>query len=141
MLANISTTTSISAFLFIATTQANAADFGGDRCAELEATTARKGNRKVQLTVSGHLSTAVLFWDDGKESNTYVVGNKNDQSNFTGDAAISSDLTAACTITLRLCDTLSDEVTQDTDDPEFGFTLWGANWFLESKRAGKLIAG
>lgn len=89
------------------------------------------------------MSTAVLFWDDGKESNTYVVGNKNDQSNFnfTGDAAISSDLTAACTITLRLRDTLSDEVTQGSDDPEFGFTLWEANWFLESKRAGKLSAG
>ncbi len=128
-------------FQFIATTQANAADFGGDRCADPEATTARKGNRKVQLKVSGHVSTAVLFWDEGKESNTYVVGNKNDQSNFTGDASMSSDLTAACTIMLRLRDTLSDEVTQYSDDPEFGFTLWEANWFLESKRAGKLTAG
>ena len=71
------------------------------------------------------MSAAVLFWDGGKESNTYVVGDKNDQSNFTGDAAISSDLTAACTITLRLCDTPFDEFTQDSDDPEFRFRLWG----------------
>ncbi|MEL7049851.1 MAG: porin, partial [Pseudomonadota bacterium] len=42
------------------TSSATAADFGGDCCAdleeriaELEATTARKGNRKVNLTVSG----------------------------------------------------------------------------------------
>ena len=51
---------------------ASAADFGGDCCADLEervavleATTARKGNRKVSLTVSGHVNQAMLFWDDG----------------------------------------------------------------------------
>ena len=44
-------------------TGASAADLGGDCCAdleeriaELEATTARKGNRKVSLTVSGHVT-------------------------------------------------------------------------------------
>ena len=47
--------------LSIWTTQASAADLGGDCCgdleeriAELEATAARKGNRKVSLEVSGH---------------------------------------------------------------------------------------
>ena len=56
---------------------AQAADLGGDCCAdleeriaELEATTARKGNRNVSLTVTGFTSAAVLFWDDGEESNT-----------------------------------------------------------------------
>ena len=83
-----------------ATTPLYAADLGGDCCAdleeriaELEATTARKGNRKVSLSVSGHVNHAVLFWDDGHERNAYVVGNKNDQSNFsfTGDAEIATD--------------------------------------------------
>ena len=44
---------------------ARAADLGGDCCAdleervaELEATTARKGNRRVSLTISGQVSTS-----------------------------------------------------------------------------------
>ncbi|HRY07757.1 MAG TPA: porin, partial [Hyphomicrobiaceae bacterium] len=61
-------------------TPASAADLGGDCCADLEeriadleATTARKGNRKVSLTVSGQVNHAVVFWDDGRENNVYVV--------------------------------------------------------------------
>ncbi|MDX2288865.1 MAG: hypothetical protein NW217_08610 [Hyphomicrobiaceae bacterium] len=131
-------------------TKVIAADLGGDCCAdleeriaELEATTARKGNRKVSLTIAGQVHQAVLFWDDGQESNAYVVGNKNDQSNvsFTGDAAVSSDLTAGFAITLRLRDTLSDEVSQDDDDSEFGLVLWEAYWFLDSKTYGRLSVG
>ena len=55
-------------------TSAFAADLGGNCCAdleeriaELEATTARKGNRKVSLTVSGWVGQQVMFWDDGGE--------------------------------------------------------------------------
>ena len=51
---------------------ASAADLGGNCCAdleeriaELEATTARKGNRKVSLTVSGWVAEQVMWWDDG----------------------------------------------------------------------------
>lgn len=68
----------------------HAADLGGDCCAELEeriaeleAATPRKGNRKVSLSVAGHVNSAVLFWDDGHESSAYVVGNKNDQDDGT----------------------------------------------------------
>ncbi|MBL8566375.1 MAG: porin, partial [Hyphomicrobiaceae bacterium] len=46
---------------------ASAADLGGDCCAdleervaELEATTARKGNRKVSLTISGWVAEQVV---------------------------------------------------------------------------------
>ena len=75
--------------LVIAATQVNAADLGGDCCADLEeriadleATTARKGNRKVSLEISGHVNEAVLWWDDGAESNAYVVTNDNQRSRF-----------------------------------------------------------
>ena len=58
---------------------AKAADLGGDCCAdleervaELEATTVRKGNKKVSLTISGWVVKDVNWWDDGKESNVYV---------------------------------------------------------------------
>ncbi len=60
---------------------ASAADLGGNCCAdleeriaELEATTARKGNRKVSLTISGWVAEQVMWWDDGVERNTYVGG-------------------------------------------------------------------
>lgn len=97
-----------------------AADLGGDCCAdleeriaELEATTARKGNRKVSLAITGQVNHAVLFWDDGRERNAYVVGDKNDQSNFsfTGDAEIAKGVKAGYAITIRLKDNLSDEVS------------------------------
>ena len=58
---------------------AKAADLGGDCCAdleervaELEATTVRKGNKKVSVTISGWVTKSVNFWDDGSESNVYV---------------------------------------------------------------------
>ncbi|MGE5266266.1 MAG: porin, partial [Deltaproteobacteria bacterium] len=80
-------------------TSASAADLGGNCCAdleeriaELEATTARKGNRKVSLTVSGWVGQQVTFWDDGVESNTYVhdLGTTlGSNVKFTGSAQIS----------------------------------------------------
>ena len=60
-------------------TPAKAADLGGDCCAdleervaELEATTVRKGNKKVSLTISGWVTKSANWWDDGAESNLYV---------------------------------------------------------------------
>ena len=59
-------------FVLSGSVSAKAADLGGDCCAdleervaELEATTARKGNRKVSLTVSGWVNEAIFAWDDG----------------------------------------------------------------------------
>jgi hypothetical protein len=65
---------------------AKAADLGGDCCAdledriaELEATTVRKGNKKVSVTLYGQVNKSVLWWDDGAEKNTYVVDNNYEQ--------------------------------------------------------------
>ena len=43
----------------------------GDRIAELEATTAIKGNRKMSLTIAGQVNRIIMWWDDGRSSNTY----------------------------------------------------------------------
>ncbi len=60
------------AALIVGMGPASAADLGGNCCAdleervaELEATTVRKGNRKVSVTLSGQISQELLFWDDG----------------------------------------------------------------------------
>ena len=82
---------------------AKAADLGGDCCAdleervaELEATTARKGNRKVSLVISGQISTQLMFWDDGVKSDVYVSGptQSNSRWRMTGTAKISPEVTA-----------------------------------------------
>src|ERR1700693_6164680 len=90
-------------FVFATAAPASSADLGGDCCAdleeriaELEATTARKGNRKVSLTISGWVHEAVFWWDDGTEHNVYVGTNMVEQSRFRflGEAKIDKDWSA-----------------------------------------------
>ena len=99
----------VAAFGFVAAgfTPAAAADLGGDCCAdleeriaELEATTARKGNRKVSLNISGWVNESVFFWDDGTERNAYVGTNSLEQTRFrfTGEAKIARDWSAGYTL-------------------------------------------
>ncbi len=80
-----------------------AADLGGNCCAdleeriaELEATTVRKGTRKVSLTISGFVSHHVMWWDDGHQSDMYIAdgGNYGSRWRFLGTAKINADLTA-----------------------------------------------
>jgi len=83
-----------------------AADLGGDCCAdleervaELEATTARKGNRKVSLEVSGHVNQAVLFWNgfgDNDLDDSAIINNTNSGSRFRfrGSAKINQEWSA-----------------------------------------------
>jgi len=74
----------------VAMPSAKAADLGGDCCAdleervaELEATTARKGNRKMSLTITGQVDRVVTWYDDGKNSTTYYgLDNTNSSSRF-----------------------------------------------------------
>jgi len=84
-------------------TSALAADLGGNCCAdleeriaELEATTVRKGNRKVSLQISGYVSHHVMWWDDGVRSDTYIGdgGNYGSRWRFRGEAKINAELSA-----------------------------------------------
>jgi hypothetical protein len=71
-----------------------AADLGGNCCADLEervadleATTAEKGNRN---TLYGRVNRIVNFWHDGAETNTYTLNSSYSPSRcgFRGDAKI-----------------------------------------------------
>jgi hypothetical protein len=87
----------------VAMPSAKAADLGGDCCAdleervaELEATTARKGNRKVSLTITGVVNRSVLWWDDGQMSRAYYgLDNTNFSSRygFLGSARVNPSVT------------------------------------------------
>jgi hypothetical protein len=76
--------------LFVGVGASQAADLGGNCCAdleeriaELEATTARKGNRKMSLTITGQVHRATVWYDDGKTSTTYYgLDNTNSSSRF-----------------------------------------------------------
>src|SRR6476620_12411206 len=57
---------------------AKAADLGGDCCADLEervadleATTVRKGNKKVSVQISGWIFKVGSWWADGHENGWY----------------------------------------------------------------------
>jgi predicted porin len=89
------------------TTSATAADLGGNCCAdleeriaELEATTARKGNRKISLTVYGQINKAIVFWDAGDTSDQTVSENSTDESyvGVAGQATFGKDWKAGYVI-------------------------------------------
>lgn len=87
---------------------ANAADLGGgccadleERVAELEATTARKGNRVVSLQIYGFVSRGILFWDveqgddgggtldpDESKSKTVLIDEDGSRFGLTGSATL-----------------------------------------------------
>ena len=99
-----------------------AADLGGDCCADLEervatleATTVRKGNRKVSLFISGRVNANALWWDDhaavldadeplDRASDLYF-GNASSANEtkvvLDGSGKVSSDLTAGFLMTLK----------------------------------------
>lgn len=104
---------------------AKAADLGGDCCsdleeriAELEATTVRKGNKKVSVTLYGKLNKAVVFWDDGAEKNTYVVDNNYKSSRFglKGSAKIGGKWSAGYRLEAENLSGSSNLVNQLDDD-------------------------
>lgn len=138
------------ALSLFAAAPASAADLGGDCCAdleervaELEATTARKGNRKVKLTVSGQVHTNVLFFDDGDESNAYITDNDNTSSRFrfVGSAKITGDWTAGFWIEVETEVASSNLVTQLSDDPNSALSIRHSVWWIENKDLGRITVG
>ena len=87
--------------LFVGVSSARAADLGGNCCAdleeriaELEATTARKGNRKMSLTITGQVHRTVIWYDDGQASKTYYGLDSTNSSSrfiFAGSAKVNSE--------------------------------------------------
>jgi predicted porin len=133
---------------------AYAADLGGDCCAdleervaELEATTARKGNRKVSLQVYGWVDTAVMGFDTGDERNAFVVDNSNSPSRFgfQGSAKINPNLTAGFLIEVGAISAASNAVGVTDDDgggaADGALTLRFANWYLDHKQFGRVSVG
>jgi len=142
---------------------ASAADLGGNCCAdleeriaELEATTARKGNRKVSLTISGWVGEQVMWWDDGGEQNVYVTGLGSTLAShfkFTGQATISPGWSAGYVIHVEAMDSDSLTINQfsqhnpsalqpnNLSSGAYSVQLLQSYWFLKSDHLGKLGVG
>ena len=132
---------------------AQAADLGGNCCAdleervaELEATTARKGNRKVSLTVYGQVNEAILFWDDGEESNAYVVDNNTSRTRFgfRGEAAINGDLSAGYLLEIGVRFAGSNnrsQLSSAAGGDSNTLDIRHSAWYLQSKTFGTVWLG
>ena len=128
-----------------------AADLGGgccgdleERVAELEATTARKGNRVVSLEISGQVNRALLIWDDGDNSDAYVVDPDSDGSRFrfVGKAQLKPGWSAGYIIELTTIDSASNQVSQlDDEGPDQPINIRQNGLFVDSERLGRLTIG
>ena len=143
--------------LIAASAPGMAADISGDCCADLEAriaqlkaTTARKGNRKVKLTVSGYVAQEITWWDDGGERNAYLHGLGPTQAThvkLNGEAVISPGWKAGHLIRIQ---NLSDNpfgrsgaAAMDQNSSTFnqGLNLQMSYWYLQSEAFGTLSIG
>jgi hypothetical protein len=150
----------VAAGVALGTSSASAADLGGNCCAdleervaELEATTARKGNRKVSLQVYGRVSESVIWWNDGGESNTYVLENNliKNVLGFRGSAKITSDWSAGYNLELQIRAYRSSSSSQlslgTSNEVQIAtyntrsVALRYANWYLDSRTYGRITVG
>ena len=128
-----------------------AADLGGDCCAdledriaELEVTTARKGNRKVTLSVTGYVTKQIMFWDDGVEHNAYIndIG-PTQATNFriTGEATIAPGWKAGYMIRIQDLTDNPMGANQDVPSSNQGLGVQMSHWYIARKEFGKLSVG
>jgi len=121
-----------------------AADLGGSCCAdvderiaELEATTARKGNRKMSLTVYGQVNQAILYVDAGGETRKSIINNTNEQSRFgfVGEAKIGSGMSAGYLMEIGTAS------ASDAGAPTYGLNIRHSALFLRSESLGTVWLG
>lgn len=159
----------------VLSTGAMAADLGGDCCAdleervaELEATTARKGNRRMSLQVYGWVNKTIMHWTaptvttaspaaggapvGAKNSGTYLgIDNTNagTRFGFRGDAKVSPSVKAGYSILLDISSgARSATVTRSNEDAaadnggaDHTIRMRDANLWLESSSVGRLTLG
>ena len=113
-----------------------------ERVAELEATTARKGNRKVSLTVYGRITTGII-WHDSDEDDAYrsekltVRQNNNSPTvfGFKGEAQVRPDLTAGYWMEIWV------QEDTGTSSKDGAFTIRQNNVYLDHQTFGRITLG
>jgi len=124
----------------VAMPSAKAADLGGDCCAdleervaELEATTARKGNRKMSLTVTGQVHRTIIWYDDGHFSKAYYgldSTNSSSRFSFLGSAKVTPSMSMGFEIVIEIeAGGTSSKVSQLDEDGKVGAQIGGTASF------------
>jgi hypothetical protein len=139
------------AYVIFKPTPGHTADLGAnavgdleERIAELEATVARKGNRKVSLTISGWVAEQVTWWDDGAEQNVYVGGLGRTLAShlkLSGEARITPVVSAGYVVHVELLSNDALDWDQTSAGGDSAINLHSSYWFLKSQNLGKLSVG
>jgi len=139
----------------LAITPAQAADLGGDCCAdleervaELEATTVRKGNRVVSVQLYGQVNRALMYWDDGEEEDVYNIDNDHSSSRlgFRGTGALKPGWTVGYDVqwNVQVGDSLAisqDEFDANDSNKPVAWDIRRAEVYFDSNRFGRLTIG
>jgi hypothetical protein len=114
-----------------------------ERIAELESSTARKGNSKVSFEVSGWINRMIMGWDDGAESDAYIVDNVASRSRleFNGAAKIARGWSAGYYLSLGLDDIASNDVDQLNSAGEEQIEVRHSAWWVRSNKYGTVRLG
>ncbi len=114
-----------------------------ERVAELEETTARKGNDKVTFSVSGWINRMLLAWDDGDKKDVYVVDNTASRSriNFEGAAQIARGWSAGYLLSLGLDVASANDVDQFITNDDSGIELRHSAWWIRNDQLGTVTVG
>lgn len=114
-----------------------------ERVAELEAATARTGNRNVSLGISGHINRMLLAYNDGAQRGTYIVDNVASRSRleFNGAAKIARGWSAGYYLSLGLDDQASNDVSQTVSTGDGGLTVRHSAWWIRSNAYGTVTLG
>ena len=131
-------------------TPAKAADLGGDCCAdleervaELEATTVRKGNRKVSVTLYGWVNQAVTWYDNGEESDVYVHDNGHGDSRLgvKGEGKVRPGLAIGYKLEMGFSRNEGFLLTENDGDNAQNIRVRQEYWYIKDDQLGQLSVG
>ncbi len=103
----------------------------------------KSGKDKVSLTLYGQVNRAMMFADDGEESEVYHVDNDNSSTRFgmKGSAKANDDLSAGFKFEMEYEGNSSDSVSQEGQDVSASLKQRHMDFYLKSKQFGKLSIG
>ena len=133
-----------------ALTPAKAADLGGDCCAdleervaELEATTVRKGNRKVSVTLYGWVNQAVTWWDNGEESDVYIHDNGHGDSRLgvKGEGTVRPGLVIGYKLEMGFSRNEGFLLSENDHDNQQNIRVRQEYWYIKDDHLGQFSVG
>lgn len=106
---------------------------------------AASGATGIKLKVSGQVNRAMLFTDDGNNSDTFFVDNANSSTRFrfTGSGDLDSDTSLGFVIETQIQSNSSTDVNQNNDTTNDGatFTERKMEVYIDSKTMGRVTLG